>query len=305
MKKEVLQKVYAPVGDGLDIRVRNTLSGLEDAPARRMSARRIAALAACMVLAVTAAVAGAAGMLFSDEYDAVRLASRALAQEYGITEEMQTYFASTVEEADGVTTIVFSGMPDMHHVLGEYTVVIRDGDATVTWSHDGQSTEGELDAHAWGAKQIEILLEMAREEQGFSRGYHKAQEIRAQMEDGEVTVSITKGDDTSTIVALDGAADSAVISISEEQAIAIAKEAFAAEYGLTQTQLEAMQYEKDYAGYTYAVKDGVTICELWFWLHQVDDVYHTDGDGLYSAQINAQTGVVENMFYDSALAGNG
>lgn len=305
MKKEYFQKVYAPVGEGLEIRVRNTLDMLEEAPVRRMSVRRVAALAACMVMLVTAAFAGAAGMLFSDEYDAVRLARRALAEEYGITEEMQTYFASTVEEADGVTTIVFSGIEDMQHVLGQYTVTIEDGNATITWSKDGESTEGELDAHAWGAKQIEILLEMAKEEMGFARGYRKAQEIRAEMEEGELTVSITKGDGAATIVALDDAADSAEISISEEEAIAIAKKAFAAEYGLTQAQLDQMQYEKDYAGYTYAVKDGATICEVWFWLHQQEDVYHTDGDGLYSAEINAETGVVENMRYDSALAGNG
>lgn len=305
MKREELRKVYAPVGDQLEIRVRNTLNALEEAPVRRANLKRAAALAACAVLAVTAAIAGAAGVFFSDEYDAMRLARRALADEYGITEEMQTYFASNVEEADGVTTIVFSGIEDMQHVLGQYTVTIEDGNAAITWSKDGESTEGELDAHAWGAKQIEILLEMAKEEEGITLGYKKAQEIRAQMEDGEVTVSITKGDDAAIIVALDDAADSVEISISEEEAIAIAKEAFAAEYGLTQAQLDAMQYEKDYAGYTYAVKDGMTICEVWFWLHQQEGVYHTDGDGLYSAEINAETGVVENMRYDSALAGNG
>lgn len=304
MKREDLMKVYQPK-EGLDMRVKNVLDTLKERPARRVNVRRVAALAACMVMLVTAAIAGAASMLFSEEYDAVRLAHRALAEEYGITEEMQTFFAQEVTEENGVTTIVFSGMEGMHHVLGEYTVTIRDGDATVSWSKDGQSTEGELDAYAWGAKQIEILLEMAKQENGISRGYHKAQEIRVQMEADEVTVSITKGDDTATIVALDDIADSAVISISEEEAIAIAKEAFAAEYGLTQAQLDAMQYEKDYAGYTYAVKDGVTICEVWFWLHQDENVVHMDGDGLYWARINAQTGVVEEMMYDSALAGNG
>ena len=304
MKREDLLKVYQPKEE-LEMRVRNVLNTLEEKPARRMSMHRAVALAACMVMLVTTAVAGAAGLLFSNDYDAVRLARRALAEEYGITEEMQTYFAQEVSEADGVTTIVFSGIADMHHVLGEYTVTIRDGEATVSWSKDGQSTEGELDAYAWGAKQIEILLEMAKQENGISRGYHKAQEIRAQMEGEEITISITKGGDA-TLVKLDGVQiDQAHISVSEEEAIAIAKRAFAQEYGLTDVQLNQMQYEKDYAGYTYALMDGKTICEVWFWLHQDDDVVHTGGDGLYWARINAENGAVEEMMYDSALAGNG
>ena len=304
MKREDLMRVYEPK-EGLDMRVRNVLNTLEERPAHRMSMRKAAALAACMVMLVTAAIAGAAGMLFSNEYDAVRLAHRALAEEYGITEEMQTYFAQEVTEANGVTTIVFSGMEDMRHVLGEYTVTIRDGEATVSWSKDGQSTEGELDAYAWGAKQIEILLEMAKQENGFSRGYHKAQEIRAQMDGEELTVTITKGGDATVVKLDDAQIDRAVISVSEEEAIAIAKQAFAKEYGLTQQQLDQMIYEKDYAGYTYAIRDGKTICEVWFWLHQNEDVVHSDGDGLYWARINAESGVVEEMMYDSALAGNG
>jgi len=251
------------------------------------------------------ACAGAAGLLFSNEFDAVRLAHRALAEEYGITEEMQTYFAQDVREENGVTTIVFSGMTGLHHVLGEYTVIIRDGDATVSWSKDGESTEGDLDAHAWGARQIEILLEMAKQENGFSRGYHKAQEIRAQMDGEELTVSITKGGDATVVKLDDAQIDQARISVSEKEAIAIAKLAFAQEYGLTQAQLDAMSYEKDYAGYTYAIREGKTICEVWFWLHQDEDVVHADGDGLYWARINAENGVVEEMMYDSALAGNG
>jgi len=218
---------------------------------------------------------------------------------------MQTYFAQDVREENGVTTIVFSGMTGLHHVLGEYTVIIRDGDATVSWSKDGESTEGDLDAHAWGARQIEILLEMAKQENGFSRGYHKAQEIRAQMDGEELTVSITKGGDATVVKLDDAQIDQARISVSEKEAIAIAKLAFAQEYGLTQAQLDAMSYEKDYAGYTYAIREGKTICEVWFWLHQDEDVVHADGDGLYWARINAENGVVEEMMYDSALAGNG
>lgn len=304
MKREDFMKVYIP-GQGLEMRVSNVLHSLEEQPMRCMRMRRAAALAVCMVMLVTAACAGAMGLLFSDEYDAVRLAHRALAEEYGITEEMQTFFAESVSEENGVTTVVFSGMAGMHHVLGEYTVTIGDGHATVVWSKDGLPTEGGLDAHAWGAGQIRILLEMARQENGISRGYHKAQEIRAQMDGEDMTVSISKAGNATVVRIDETSADRATIRVSEEEAIAIAKKAFAEEYGLTQVQLDLMQYEKDYAGYTYAIMDGKTICEIWFWLHQDEGVVHTGGDGLYWVRINAETGIIEEMHYDSALAGNG
>ena len=90
-----------------------------------------------------------------------------------------------------------------------------------------------------------------------------------------------------------------------EKAMEIALAGIAQEYGLTQAQLQQMEYNREYAGYTFAVVDGRAICELWFWLHQDEDVIHSDGDGLYWARINAETGAVETMMYDSALAGNG
>lgn len=307
MKREDWQKVYTPAGDGLDIRVRNTLSSLEDAPKRRVGMRGFAALTASLMLMVAAVAAVATGMLFSDDYDAVRLANRALVETYGITDEMQTYFTQQITEENGVTTVSYISLEGMRHVLGVYTVVIEGGNVTAAWSGDGISTEGGLDAYAWGAEQIEMLLEIAKEDSGYARGYKKAQEIRAEMEKNGIAISVTNADDTTVIKKSPGWIDeeNMTFDISEEQAVEIAKQAFAEEYNLTDAQIDMMEYQPRYAGYTYALKDGKVICEVWFWLHQVDGVYHTDGDGLYMAEINAQIGVVENMRYNSALAGNG
>ena len=302
MKRLPWQKVYTPDEDMLNLRVKNTLAALSEGPERRTSMKKVWAIALACVLAVGTV---GASSLFAPEYDAVRLANQALAEEYGITEEMQTYFNRAVIEQDDVTTVVYNSMEDMEHVLGQYVVTIEDGDVTVSWSHDGQSTEGELEAHAWGAKQLEILIEMAKDEQGFSRGHQKAQELRAQMENGEITVSIASGDGGTQVTTIPLREIDASIRVGEDEGIAIAKEAFRQEYRLTQAQLDAMEYNKDYAGYTYAVRDGRTICELYFWLHQQEGVYHTEGDGIYRAVIDAQSGEIVDMEYDSALAGNG
>lgn len=301
MNRQDWQKAYMPEGNGLEIRVKNTLSSLPDEAQRSMNMKKICALTLAAVLMITAAFA--AGGLFSNEYDAVRLAKRALVQEYGITEEMQSFFGKTVQEKDGVTTIVYSGLPGMEHVLGAYTVEIEDGKVQVSWTHDGVSTEGGLDAHAWGAEQIGLLIQMVKETGGISGGYYKAHTLCNPAENGKVTLSVAESSATQVIAMDETEIRSAAIS--EDQAIAIAQKAFVQEFGLTQNQLDQMIYEKDYAGYTYANVNGVPICEVWFWLHQDEDAMHTDGDGLYWARVNATTGVIEAMEYDSALAGNG
>ena len=304
MKREDWQKVYTPKDNRLELRVKYTLASLGREPERSMSMKKVLTLAMVAAMALTVCGVGASG-LFAAQYDPVRVANAALAETYGITDEMQTYFSREVIVKDNVTSIIFSSMEDMSHVLGQYVVTIEDGDVAVRWSHDGQSTEGGLDAKAWGAQQIEILLEMTKEDNGYARGYRKAQEIKAALEDGEITVSITDGKGKAYVTTAPLAETDASICISEAECIAIAKEAFSQEFGLTQEQIGMMVYNEDYAGYTYAVKDGKPVCELYFWLHQQEEVYHTEGDGLYRAVIDAQDGKVLDVMYDSALAGNG
>ena len=43
----------------------------------------------------------------------------------------------------------------------------------------------------------------------------------------------------------------------------------------------------------------------YFWLWQGDGEAFTEGNGLYAVEINAQTGVIEEVRYDSGLNGNG
>ena len=193
MKREDWQKVYTPKDNRLELRVKYTLDSLDREMERRTGMKKVLALALIAVMALAVCGVGASCM-FAAQYDPIRLANKALAETYGITDEMQTYFSRKVITEGEITSVIFSSMEDMEHVLGQYVVTIEDGDVTVRWSHDGQSTEGGLDARAWGTQQIEILLEMAKDEGGFSRGHRKAQEIRASMEDGEITVSVTADD---------------------------------------------------------------------------------------------------------------
>ena len=89
MKKAEWQAVYAPQGDALERRVRQTLDGLEEKN-RYAYPKRGAFIAAALVLALIAAAAVAAGLTRSARYDAKRLAYQALEEKYGFTTDMES-----------------------------------------------------------------------------------------------------------------------------------------------------------------------------------------------------------------------
>lgn len=88
-----------------------------------------------------------------------------------------------------------------------------------------------------------------------------------------------------------------------EDVIALAREALAQRYGLTQAQADAMALHTDWLAVDC---DGDTpVYEVWFWLWQNPDGTWSAGDGLYGAYVNAGTGVIEETYYDNTLGGNG
>lgn len=97
----------------------------------------------------------------------------------------------------------------------------------------------------------------------------------------------------------------AIAALTREQAVALAMEALEQVYGLTQAQLDRLQWQEDYAPSPYRMEGDVPIITEWFWLWQGDGDTFTEGDGLYTVDINAQTGVIEDVRYDSGLNGNG
>ena len=76
-------------------------------------------------------------------------------------------------------------------------------------------------------------------------------------------------------------------------------------YGLTQAQLDRLEWQEDYAPSPYRMEGDVPVITEWFWLWQGDGEAFTEGNGLYAVEINAQTGVIEEVRYDSGLNGTG
>ena len=97
----------------------------------------------------------------------------------------------------------------------------------------------------------------------------------------------------------------ALAELTREQAVVLAREALEQVYGLTQAQLDRLEWQEDYAPSPYRMEGDVPVITEWFWLWQGDGEAFTEGDGLYTVEVNAQMGVIENVRYDSGLSGNG
>lgn len=379
MKREDWQRVYTPRGDALEVRVRRTLRTLGDAPVRRMSMKKAIALALCAVLALASAVALAAGLLFSDRVDVQTKAEQALAQRYGMTQDMLSVFRRDVDEATGSVTFtpLAESSDQLVERLGTYTVTVRGGEVTASWSHDGEMVGGDLSSPVWDAGLLAQALERrAAGEEWFELLYSDAQlavnitgeqaEALARqavaekygadalngfaLEDvnahvtgpqemaasghgtWQYTVCFARVHEAARAVerycvelyADDGSVASCFVEVEDNAAlpdentpddaaqtspdvpaevISLAREALAQRYSLTQAQQDAMMLHTDWLGLGFAGEKPVY--EVWFWLWQGPDETWSDGNGLYGAYVNVETGVIEETFYDSTLGGNG
>ena len=96
--------------------------------------------------------------------------------------------------------------------------------------------------------------------------------------------------------------DQAVPDVPEE-IISLARTALAQRYALTQVQQDAMTPVEEW----FCIdRDGEKpVYQVWFWLWQSEDETWREGNGMYGAYVNADTGVIEETFYDNTLGGNG
>ena len=286
----------------------------EERPVKKLSTTFIL-IAAIVCLSVTAL---AAGLVFSSRVDAAKLAEKAMADTYGVTDTMlSTFFSRTVSEtADGGTTVVYAGIDFLRDVLGEYTVSVKDGAAAV-WSHDGESTSGLFDAEAWGKEQLEEMLRTAADRHDLSAFSEKAKAIATKHEvASDELPEDSAWEKNGEAEALAAAKAS---SYSEEDLLKLAHDAVVSAYQLTDAQAKMLKFvfeledmADDTADYLYyRMKDGKPVLTVMLSLQQrpADNSSafppFTPGDGVYWADVNVETGVIEDLLYDSQLGGNG
>ena len=292
LKELVDRDLSGLVWDGPKRRkVLQAVSG-EEKPVKKISTTFIL-IAAIVCLSVTAL---AAGLVFSQKYDAVRLANRALEEKYGLTPDLP---------ADRI---------------GVYPVTVKGNRAEASWSHDGESTEGGLQAEAYGKEQLQRISydyanamdEMNR--LGIMTLPSSGMAPNPALKDGQITEwteedqriadeaeALAAEEDRKRLADLAEAESKGTLSL--EEAVRIGREAVAQEYGLNAEQAGKLAAEES----CFCVsEDGGTRVDLLFWLWQSDNGdQFTEKDGQYWVTVDLKDGTIEDIVYDSGLAANG
>lgn len=287
MKKAEWRAVYAPRGDMLEKRVRQTLMQLEDKPTHARP-KRMVWLAAALVLVLAAAVAVAAGLTRSAKYDAKLLAHQALEEKYGFTRDMDSFFRCTVEEKAGETVVTYSADEDVGDFawkLGDYTVTIRDGKAEASWSNDGEAVGRDFSSDVWDT----ALLARGIERRKAGEEWY---EITGEtLETGE---SLSGAEKTTPEVSAAG--ESAVQPgegmLAEQEALDLARQALEGDGGISAEALNDPENE------LYAVcqkEEGKTVWNVWF---------HS-AEGISVVTLDAADGTILDVIVDTGMAGNG
>ena len=287
MKKAEWRAVYAPRGDMLEKRVRQTLMQLEDKPTHARP-KRMVWLAAALVLVLAAAVAVAAGLTRSAKYDAKLLAHHALEEKYGFTQDMDSFFTCSVEEADGQTVVTYRANADIGDFawkLGDYIVTIRDGKAEARWSNDGEAVGGDFSSDVWDTA---LLAQGIARRKAGEEWYEITGET---LETGE---SLSGAEKTTPEVSAAG--ESAVQPgegmLAEQEALDLARQALEGDGGISAEALNDPENE------LYAVcqkEEGKTVWNVWF---------HS-AEGISVVTLDAADGTILDVIVDTGMAGNG
>lgn len=255
------------------------------------------ALAIVSVLIATAALA--AGLIFSPRYDAAKLANKAMLDTYGITEKMMTVFYRESKQNDDASVLVTYSSVEGIRQLGIYTVTVKDGKAEAAWSYDGEDTSDGLEAKAWGAEQVEMLVTDYPEVMRFLLD-RTTPPVVGGAENSPATPPISE-EAYQKSFAENKANVLAAAKITLSQAKECAVKALESEYGLSNWQITLLQISDEDA--TYWLEDGKPTVSLYYHLSQGEE--WVDKDGIYVVTVNLETGMIEDIIYDSGLAGNG
>lgn len=146
-------------------RARRVLSALEPEGGSIMKKKLTLSLSFALILIAMASIAFAAmTLMYSPSASALKQAREALIEQYGLTHTTLGMFLNGLSVNEDETIVTFEGdwMASYGGNAGDYTVILRDGDISVSWTHDDVDpalwASGNLDAPVWGQPQLERFL---------------------------------------------------------------------------------------------------------------------------------------------------
>ena len=283
-----------------------------------------------MALVVLSVAALAAGLLLSVRASAVQAADRALAEKYGITTELQTFFGREEEELeDGGVKVSYTGAGNLSCALGTYTVLVKDGRAEAAWSHDGEDTSGGYEAEAWGLDQLKQMFADCGDAK-LKAAYTAKAEAIAERHGALEDDSPSEADEHyhEKREAAKTAAKEAR-KVSEEEMIAAAREFVIGNYGLSEEQAGEMElYTNSYPVYSgeegegpadprdtnewYETVNGKPCFLVEYLLDEesfseecLKDENYVRNNAYFKVYVNVETGMIEQYEYSSGIGGRG
>ena len=293
----------------------------EEAPVMK---RKISVgLVFALVLVSLSVIALATGLILSPRVSAARTADLALAEKYGITDELQSFFGREEEELpDGTVKVTYFGAGSLEAPLGTYTVLVKDGKADISWSLEGKDTAGGYEAEAWGLEQLKQMAEDSHDEKLKAAFMDKSFEVYKQLhpDDEEVPVEAPDPETFEEYHARrEGEKSSALdaTKLSEEDMIAIGREFILSTYSLTDSEVERLElytnsYETEDANHWYETVNGKP-CFLVEYLMDEEDVTaemlndpnYYRMNSYFKVFVNVETGAIEQYEFSSGLGGEG
>lgn len=273
-------------------RKRNVLSALtEERRPHPMKKKLSSAIALAVILCLLTGVALAATLIYSSRFTQAAQANALLGEQFGITPEMLSIFTRTAQG----DIYLYESLDDLLGMPGDYRVNVTTGD--VEWLFDGPEGSG------WDSGKLKEVLALCETPDGYKQVVSEAQKSAASL--GLVSsVSISPSDTPAALsyhASLDKTAR-ALASIPLEEAIELAQKAIQQTYGLTDAQMQRMEFVEESTCYT--VIDDVPVVSPYFYLSQQDGIF-TERDGIYIVDVNVQDGSIESIYYDTGLLGNG
>ncbi len=207
-------------------------------------------------------------------------------------------------------TVSLTGADDFYFVLGTYTGTAGPAGQSAAWNNEGKSTEGGLSAEAWGRPQLEKMLAITQKDHEVVDFYPQAQAI-AMENDAAYAPREGSLTDEARWECPEHEEIEAKSKYTADELNGLAKDAIRQVYGLRDEALSLMEEVDDEPDFRFVMEGDTLMFHAWFALTQnpSDDPNEwpewTAGDGQYVVVINSETGVVEDVIYDTCLNGNG
>ena len=240
----------------------------------------------------------------SERYQRIRQAEEALEMKYGIRPEMLTFFSRKVTEEAESLTLTLTGMNDFSEALGTYTAEVDAEGVRTAWSHDGENTDqSDFSAPAWGVGQLEEMLKITKRDREVVSFYNQAAMIAR-----EADPAYEMPFDPLFVYNenwMEGSEIRERCRYTIDELTEIGRQALELVYGLSDLQLERLETNADMPENHFMKRENQIVYQAWYYLTQEPYPVWTEGDGIYEVLIDAESGQITDIIYDSGLNGNG